>query len=135
MSLDAEVALDLGCERCAKVYLAILGRGGVSWVNQIMRDTGMARKSVKRHLNRLLAVKLVANDVFGYRVFREINSARAFGFLEVLLPRDLLAKVRRLVLKRPDLGFVDREEEFIREAIRLFLHNNRASLKDPGRHL
>ena len=125
MSLDAEVALDLGCERCARVYLAVLGRGGTSWLNQIMRDTGMARKSVKRHLNRLLAVKLVANDVFGYRIVREIDSAVPLGFLEILLPKDLLAKVRRLILKRPDLGFVDREEEFIREAIRLFLYNNR----------
>ena len=80
---------------------------------------------MKRHLSRLLAVKLVANDVFGYRIVREIDSARPFGFLEILLPRDLLAKVRRLILKRPDLGFVDREEEFIREAIRRFLHNKR----------
>ena len=135
MSLGAEVALDLGCKPCAKIYLAILSRGGVSWENQIMRDTGLSRKTVKRHLNRLLALKLVANDVFGYRIVREIDSARMFGFLEVLLPRDLLAKVRKLVLKRPDFGFVDREEEFIREAIRRFLHKNRTSLKGPEQQL
>jgi hypothetical protein len=134
LSLDDEVALDLGCERCARVYLAVLGRGGTSWLNQIVRDTGMAHKTVKRHLSRLLAVKLVANDVFGYRIFREIDSARPLGFLEILLPKDLLAKVRKLILKRPDLGFVDREEEFIREAIRRFLHNNRTSLRASGPH-
>ena len=134
MTVDDEVALDLGCERCARVYLAILGRGGTSWLNQIVRDTGMSRKTVKRHLNRLLAIKLVSNDVFGYRIFREIDSAQAFSFLEVSLPKDLLAKVRRLILKRPDLGFVDREEEFIREAIRLFLRNSHTSLKGRGQH-
>jgi len=76
LSVDDEVALDLGCERCARVYLAILRRGGVSWLKQIMRDTGMRRKSVKRHLNRLLALKLVAGDVFGYRIVREIDSVK-----------------------------------------------------------
>ena len=134
MSVDDEVALDLGCERCARVYLAIIGRGGTSWLNQIVRDTGMSHKTVKRHLNRLLAIKLVSNDVFGYRIFREIDSAQAFSFLEVSLPKDLLAKVRRLILKRPDLGFVDREEEFIREAIRLFLRSSRISLEGRGQH-
>lgn len=122
--MESEVALDLGCEYCARVYLAILGRGGTSWLNQIIRDTGMKRKTVKRHLGRLLALKLVTNSVIVYSVTREIDSARAFGFLEVLLPKDLLGKVRKLVVKRPDFGFVDREEEFIREAIRQFLHSN-----------
>ena len=117
--------MDLGCKPCAKVYLAILGRGGFSWQNEIIRDTRLSRNTVKRHLDRLLALKLVAHDVIGYRIVREIDSARVFGFLEVLLPKGLLAKVRKLILKRPDLGFVDREEEFIREAIRRFLHNKR----------
>ena len=124
--------MDLGCKPCAKVYLAILGRGGVSWQNEIIRDTRLSRNTVKRHLDRLLTLKLVAHDVIGYRVVREIDSARVFGFLEVLLPKDLLTKVRKLILKRPDLGFVDREEEFIREAIRRFLHRNHTSLKGPG---
>lgn len=124
LALESEVALDVGCNYCARVYLAILGRGGTSWLNQIIRDTGMKRKTVKRHLSRLLALKLVTDSVIVYRIVREIDSARAFGFLEVMLPKDLLAKVRKLIMKRPDFGFVDREEEFIREAIRQFLHSN-----------
>ena len=127
--------MDLGCKPCAKVYLAILGRGGVSWQNEIIRDTGLSRNTVKRHLDRLLALKLVAHDVVGYRIVREIDSARVFGFLEVLLPKGLLRKVRKLILKRPDLGFVDREEEFIREAIRRFLHSNRTSLEGRAQQL
>ena len=43
LSVDDEVVLDLGCKSCARVYLAILGRGGTSWLNQIIRDTRMAR--------------------------------------------------------------------------------------------
>ena len=122
--MESEVALDLGCKYCARVYLAILGRGGMSWPNQIIRDTGMAHGTVKKHLSRLLTLKLVTNMGVVYGVVREIESARFFGFLEVLLPKDLFAKVRRLVKKRPDLGFVDREDEFVREAIRQFLHNS-----------
>jgi hypothetical protein len=122
--MESEVALDLGCKYCARVYLAILMRGGMSWPNQIVRDTGMAHGTVKKHLDRLLALKLVTNMGVLYGVAREIESAKFFGFLEVLLPKELFAKVRRLVKKRPDLGFVDREEEFVREAIRRFLHNS-----------
>ena len=135
LSVESEVALDLGCKYCARVYLAILGRGGTSWLNQIVRDTGMAHGTVKRHLSRLLALKLVTNIAVVYGVVREIESARFFGFLEVLLPKDLFEKVRRLVKKRPDLGFVDREEEFVREAIRRFLHRSHTSLTGPAPQL
>ena len=133
--MESEIALDLGCKPCAKVYLAILGRGGVSWQNQIIRDTRLSRNTVKRHLDRLLALSLVAHGVVGYRIVREIDSARPFGFQEVLLPKETLAKVRNLILRRPDLGFVDREEEFIREAIRQFLHSNRTSPEGFGQQL
>jgi len=135
LAMESEVALNLGCQYCARVYLAIVGRGGTSWLEQIIRDTGMGRKTVKRHLGRLLALKVVTNIGVVYRVVREIESARFFGFLEVLLPKDLFEKVRRLVKKRPDLGFVDREEEFVREAIRRFLHRSHTSLKGPGPQL
>jgi len=50
LGVESEVAIDLGCKYCARVYLAILARGGTSWLNQIIRDTGMKRKTVKRHL-------------------------------------------------------------------------------------
>jgi len=133
--VESEVALDLGCKYCARVYLAILGRGGTSWLEQIIRDTGMHRKTVKRHLGRLLALKLVTNSVIVYRIVREINSGKAFGFLELILPKDLLEKVRKLIMKRPDFGFVDREEEFVREAIHRFLHRSHTSLKAPGQQL
>ena len=133
--MESEVALDLGCKYCARVCLAILGRGGMSWSNQIIRDTGMPRKTVKRHLGRLLALKLVSDTVIVYRIVREIGSAEAFGFLEVLLPKDLLEKVRKLIMRRPDFGFVDREDEFVREAIRRFLHRSHTSLRGPGPQL
>ena len=133
--VESEVALDLGCKYCARFYLAILGRGGTSWLEQIIRDTGMGRKRVKRHLGRLLALKLVTDSVIVYRIVRVIDSAEAFGFLELFLPRDLLEKARKLIMKRPDFGFVDREEEFVREAIRRFLHRSHTSLKGPGPQL
>jgi len=77
LSVDDEVALDLGCERCARVYLAILRRGGTSWLNQIVRDTGMTRKSVKRHLKRLLFLRLVRHEVgCVYRIAKEIDSVK-----------------------------------------------------------
>jgi len=133
--VESEVALDLGCKYCAQVYLAILSRGGTSWLEQIIRDTGMHRKTVKRHLSRLLALKLVTNSVIVYRIVREIDSGKAFGFLELFLPKDLLEKVRKLIMKRPDFGFVDREDEFVREAIRRFLHRSHTSLTGPGPQL
>lgn len=61
MSLDSEVVLDLGCERCAHVYLAIFCRDGVSGMNEILGDTEMRRKTVKRHLGRLLTLGLAAD--------------------------------------------------------------------------
>ena len=77
MSVDDEVALDLGCERCAKIYLAIFRGDGVSWLEKIIRDTGMKRKTVMRHLNRLLTLKLVkANVVPLYEIVREIDSLK-----------------------------------------------------------
>ena len=51
MSVDDEVALDLGCERCARVYLAIFRDNHVSWVEKIMRDARMSRRAVKRHFS------------------------------------------------------------------------------------
>lgn len=75
--MESEVALDLGCKYCARVYLAIVGRGGTSWLNQIIRDTGMKRKTVKRHLGRLLTLKLVAPYAIpGYRIVKELDSAK-----------------------------------------------------------
>jgi hypothetical protein len=65
----------------------------------------MGRKTVKRHLGRLLALKLVTDTVIVYRIVREIESAEAFGLLELFLPKDLLEKVRKLMMKRPDFGF------------------------------
>lgn len=77
MGLDAEVALDLGCERCARVYLAIFRNDGVSWLEKIIRDAKMNRKTVKRHLNRLLALKLVKESVVPvYEIVREIDSLK-----------------------------------------------------------
>jgi len=79
LSVDDEVALDLGCERCARVYLAILGRGGTTWLNQIVRDTGMSRKSVKRHLKRLLFLRLVSHEAGClYRIVKEIDSVKGW---------------------------------------------------------
>ena len=135
LAVTSEVALDLGCKLCARVYLAILGRGGTSWLEQIIRDTGMQRKTVKRHLGRLLALKLVTDTVIVYRIVREIESAEAFGFMELILPKDLLQEVRKLITKRPDFGFVDREEEFVREAIRRFLRRSHTSLTGSGPQL
>ncbi len=51
MSVDDEVALDLGCERCARVYLAIFRDNHVSWVEKIMRYARMSRRAVKRHFS------------------------------------------------------------------------------------
>jgi len=119
-SVESEVALDLGCKYCARVYLAILGRGGTSWLNQIVRDTGMAHGTVKKHLGRLLSLKLVTNIAVVYGVVREIDSAKAFGFLELFLPRDLLEKVRKLIMRRPDFGFVDREDQNLAASLSAF---------------
>ena len=65
-------AANLSCEYCARVYHAILNRGGVSWLNEIMRDTGIRRKRLKRHLEYLLVAKLIEHDVFGFRIPRMI---------------------------------------------------------------
>jgi len=44
LDVESEFALNSGCEYCARVYLAILCRGGTSWLKQIVQDTGMRRK-------------------------------------------------------------------------------------------
>lgn len=76
--------MDLGCERCARVYLAIFRRGGVSWMNEILRDTGMRRKSVDRHLGRLLTLGLVADCVIpGYKIVKELDSVKKLKGEEV----------------------------------------------------
>lgn len=73
--------MDLGCERCARVYLAVLKKR-VTWLEQIVRDTGMKRKTVKRHLDRLLALGLVAETVIpwhnipGYKIAKELDSVK-----------------------------------------------------------
>lgn len=75
--VESEVALDLGCKYCARVYLAILGRGGTSWLEQIMEDTSMRVKTVRRHLDRLLALKLVAEcTIPGYKIAKELDSVK-----------------------------------------------------------
>ena len=51
LSVDDEVALDLGCERCARVYLAIFRSDGVSWLEKIIRDARMSRRAVKRRFS------------------------------------------------------------------------------------
>ena len=51
MSVDDEVALDLGCERCAKIYLAIFRNQGASWLEKIIRDARMSRRAVRRHFS------------------------------------------------------------------------------------
>ena len=75
--MESEVALDLGCEYCARVYLAIWERGGASWLEQIMEDTSMRVKTVRRHLDRLLALKLVAEcTIPGYKIAKELESVK-----------------------------------------------------------
>ena len=77
MSLDDEVALDLGCKRCARIYLAIFRNEGVSWMDKIIRDTKMRPKAVHRHLKRLLALKLVATEEATlYKIAKEIDSVK-----------------------------------------------------------
>ena len=51
MSVDDEVALDLSCELCAKVYLAIFRNDGLNWLEKIMRDARMSRRAVRRHFS------------------------------------------------------------------------------------
>lgn len=75
--VESEVALDLGCKYCARVYLAILRRDGTSWLNQIIQDTGMRRKTVERHLGRLLTLKLVKPCAIpGYKIVKELDSVK-----------------------------------------------------------
>ena len=75
--MESEVALDLGCKFCARVYVAIWERGGTSWLEQIMKDTRMRVKTVKRHLDRLLALKLVANcTIPGYKIAEKLDSVK-----------------------------------------------------------
>jgi len=50
--VESDVALDLGCKYCARVYLAILGRGGTSWLEQIIRDTGMRKLAKTRYYEK-----------------------------------------------------------------------------------
>ena len=52
MSVDNEVALDLGCERCARVYLAVFRNDDLSWLEKIIRDARTNRRAVKRHFSR-----------------------------------------------------------------------------------
>ena len=71
------MALDLGCKYCARVYLAIWERGGTSWLEQIMADTRMQVKTVRRHLDRLLALKLVIEcTIPGYKIAKELDSLK-----------------------------------------------------------
>ena len=77
MSLEAEVTLDLGCKLCARIYLAILRRGGSSSLNEMLRDTEMRLKTLKRHLNRLLFLRLVEHTSnCMYRVVKELDSVK-----------------------------------------------------------
>jgi len=75
--MESEVALDLGCKYCARVYLAIWERGGMSWRDQIIEDTSMRVKSVRRHLGRLLALKLIVEcTIPGYKIAKELDSVK-----------------------------------------------------------
>ena len=75
--MESEVALDLGCKYCARVYLAIWERGGTSWLEQIMKDTSMRMKTVRRLLDRLLALKLVVEcTIPGYKIAKELDSVK-----------------------------------------------------------
>jgi hypothetical protein len=77
IAVESEVALDLGCKYCARVYLAIWERGGTSWLEQIMEDTSMRVNTVRRHLDRLLALKLVAEcTIPGYKIAKELDSVK-----------------------------------------------------------
>jgi len=67
-----KIAVDLNCKWCAKIYSAIQRRGGNSWFKQIMRDTGMRRSRLKRHLDYLLVAKLIEHDFFGYRIRADV---------------------------------------------------------------
>ncbi|MDH5783124.1 MAG: hypothetical protein OEZ35_05615 [Candidatus Bathyarchaeota archaeon] len=51
MSVDNEVALDLGCERCARVYLAVFRNSHVSWLEKTIRDAKMRHWAVKSHFS------------------------------------------------------------------------------------
>ena len=51
MSVDNEVALDLGCERCVRVYLVVFRNSRVSWLEKIMRDARMSRRALSRHFS------------------------------------------------------------------------------------
>ncbi len=70
MSLHDKNNADLSCKWCAKVYSAIQRRGGNSWFKQIMRDAGLRRSRLRRHLEYLLAAKLLEHDFSGYRIRR-----------------------------------------------------------------
>ena len=84
LAVESEVALDLGCEHCARVYLAILGRGGTSWLHQIIEDTSMRVKTVRRLLDRLLALKLVVEcTIPGYKIAKELDSVKKLRREEV----------------------------------------------------
>lgn len=77
MSINDEVAVDLGCERCARIYLAIFRNQGVSWLEKIVVDTKMRHRAVRRHLKRLLVLKLVAAEPATlYKISREIDSVK-----------------------------------------------------------
>ena len=82
--MESEVALDLGCKYCARVYLAIWERGGTSWLEQIMKDTSMRMKTVRRLLDRLLALKLVVEcTIPGYKIAKELDSVKKLRREEV----------------------------------------------------
>ena len=82
--MESDIALDLGCKYCARVYLAIWERGGTSWLEQIMEDTRMKVKTVRRHLDRLLALKLVAEcTIPGYKIAKELDSVKNLKRREV----------------------------------------------------
>ena len=60
-----------GCERCGRVYLAILRNGGCGWLQEISRDARMSRVTVKRHLEHLLSLGLVVKDGNGIYWIRD----------------------------------------------------------------
>ena len=51
MSVDNEVALDLGCERCATGLLVVFGNSHFSWLEKIIRDVKMRHWAVKSHFS------------------------------------------------------------------------------------
>ena len=100
--------MDLGCERYARIYLAIFSNEGVSWLDKIIRDTKMRAKAVHRHLKRLLALKLVvAEEATLYKIAKEIDSVKKVRNCENI-DCEGCGKVYLALLRNGGVGWVNR---------------------------